>query len=137
MFALLQSQDKTSVDFEYVIPLGTDFKYTSSCHYDDRSVEISSSQDYSEVLSTEADMSSGSSSSSSRTETYNKSFDFGFSAIFPVKGLFVGLGGSLSYGNSGSEFSSNAQSQAFQKSEKFSSFSSTSRTESVSDFTKQ
>ena len=132
VFALLQSQDKTSIDAEYTIPLGTDFKYTSSCHYDDRSVEISSEQDYSSMLSSEADLSSGSSSSSSKTETYNRSFDFGFSAIFPIKGLFLGLGGSLSYGKSGSEASSESQSQAFQKSEKFSSFSSLSRAESVS-----
>lgn len=56
VFALLQSQDKTSIDSAYTIPLGTDFKYTSSCRYDDRSVEISSEEDYSSMLSTEVRM---------------------------------------------------------------------------------
>lgn len=77
-------------------------------------------------------MSSASSSSSSRTETYKSSNQFGFSLSFPTKIGFLNIGGNYESQKSGSSFSSNARSQAFQKSEKFSSFSSISRKESVS-----
>lgn len=132
IFALLQDQAVLSVDQEYTIPLGTSFKYISSCHYDSVSTEISSESDYSSIISGEADMSSASSSSSSTTETSSTSWELGFSAIFPVKGLFGSLGFSYGEATSETESKSEAESQAFRKSERFESFKSTSRTESVS-----
>jgi len=132
VFDLLQRQDVLSVDQAYTIPVGTEFKYTSSCRFDSVSEEISSESDYSSSLSSEADMNSSSSSSSSSTSTKSESYSFGFSAIFPVKGLFASLGLNVEGGNTESTTSSQSQSQAFSKSQKFDSFRSTSRADSVS-----
>jgi len=132
VFALLQRQDVLSVDQAYTIPVGTEFKYTSSCRFDSISEEISSESDYSSSLSSEADMNSSSSSSSSSTSTKSESYSFGFSAIFPVKGLFASLGLNVEGGNTESESGSQSQSQAFSKSQKSDSFRSTSRADSVS-----
>ena len=135
VFALLQNQATVSIDGEYTVPLGTSFKYTSSCHYDSKSQEISSESDYSSSLSGEADMSSASSSSSSTTETSSSSWSVGFSAVFPIKGLFGSVGFSAQGGRDETETKSNSNTNAFSKSEKFSSFSSSSRSESVSNKT--
>ena len=78
-------------------------------------------------------MSRASSSSSSTTETKSNSWSAGFSATFPVKGLFGSVGVNAEGGSSETTSTSNSNSQAFKGSERFSSFSSVSRSESVSE----
>lgn len=132
VFSLVQKQDTLSVDTEFTIPLGTEFKYTSSCVYDSVSKELVSEFDYSEALSNEADMSSSESSYSSTSTMKNKSVKFGLSSVFPIKGLFGSLGLNYNYDGSTETSSSNSRSQAFSKSQKYASFTSRSVSESVS-----
>jgi len=54
---LTLSQDQQgplTTDFDLLVPLGTEIKYTSSCKYDSQSTEISSETDYQKSLAIEA-----------------------------------------------------------------------------------
>ena len=57
MFNFQQSSGNTTLDGAYFVPRGTEFRYTSSCHYDSISTEISSEEDYRESLSKESSFS--------------------------------------------------------------------------------
>ena len=54
VFDFQQSSGITTLDGVYFVPRGTEFRYTSSCHYDSVSTEISSEEDYRESLSKES-----------------------------------------------------------------------------------
>ena len=132
VFALLQTPDVLSIDQAFTIPLGTEFKYTSSCNHDSVSNEVSSEDDYVSSLSKEANMISTTSSTSSSISLSNRKRQYGFSNIFPVRESFHPFdpkeGKGLQDGV-GPQF----HSHAFKKSEYFNSFRSImSHPESVS-----
>lgn len=57
VFKFSKGPEDVSLDNVYYVPKGTEFRYTSSCHYDSVSTEISSEKDYRESLSKESSFS--------------------------------------------------------------------------------
>lgn len=109
-----------TVDGDFTIPIGTNVKYTSSCHYDSQSTEISTEEDLIADLSTEAQMTNRD-SKSSLTETQD-------TTDLSVSAFGFGFEGEKSRSTSKSQY----KSQAFGKSEEVLKFRSTSTGESVS-----
>ena len=120
VLALTQTQDYQTIDGQFTNPIGTEFKYTSSCHYDSRSREISTEEDLISSISSEAVMkNTNSKSSSSETQV---------STDLSVGVFGIGFNGEKSRSRSTSEY----KSQAFEKSEEVLKYRESSIDESVS-----
>jgi len=118
VIALNQHQNLLTIDGDFTLPIGTDFKYTSSCHYDSQSREISSEEDLISSISNEALLKNRNSKSSSKTTEKVSDISIG---IFGI-----GAEGEKSSSTSRSDY----QSQAFGRSEEVLSFKSSSLEES-------
>jgi len=106
ILVLRQEPSNTTVDFAYLVPLGTAVKYTSSCKYDSSSTEVSS----------ESDMRSSMEKEVTSTESSSTSASVGFANLIESFSASV----SASY--------------AFSQSEKFESTSATSQKSSSVSF---
>jgi len=120
VLALTQTQDYQTIDGQFTNPIGTEFKYTSSCHYDSQSREISTEQDLISSISSEAVMTNtNNKSSSSETQV---------STDLSVGVFGIGFDGEKSRSRSTSEY----KSQAFGKSDEVLKYRESFINESVS-----
>lgn len=128
VFSLKQDQSLLSIDTAFTIPIGTDFKYISSCKYDSSSTEISTYTDYVSAISKEADMSKNNNSASSKSKTKTTNFSLGLDAAFKTRSGSA----SGSRNTSKTKEESKSRSKAFSKSDKTDAFKQQSIEESVS-----
>ena len=127
-----QDQSLLSIDTAFTIPIGTDFKYISSCKYDSSSTEISTFTDYVNALSKEAEMSRGSNTASSKSKTKTTNASAGLKAAFPIKAAQFSGAYSGNRQTSKAREESKSKTKAFSKSDKTESFKQKSFEESVS-----
>jgi len=97
---LRQVQSDLTIDTEFTVPLGTAIKYTSSCKYDDSSVEVSSDSDMRTSLSKEAKTETSIRSSTSRSVSsllYSFSSSVSASASFSQSEKFMSTGEKIEF----------------------------------------
>ena len=118
---LVNDQNVLTVDTDFMVPIGTELRYITSCEYSSQSVQVSSSATYQRQLRQTATSSYSISKSGGTSRTSESNFDIQAEVKVPIKAVTVdaGLGGGKTWGDSkGSDFSDEvffSSSESYQK----------------------